>query len=65
MDASVVTLTLPVAMALVATAVSVGIGGVLWIVSEIRSAVAPVAKRAQNHEIRITRLETRAEHARR
>ena len=57
MDASAVTLTLPVALALAGTAVSVGIGGVLWIVSEIRGAVTPVAEQVRQHEVRITRLE--------
>jgi hypothetical protein len=57
MDASAVTLTLPVALALAGTAVSVGIGGVLWIVREIRSAVAPIAEQVQGHEVRIVRLE--------
>jgi hypothetical protein len=63
MDASAVTLTLPVAMALAGTAVTAGIAGVLWIVREIRTAVAPVAEQVRGHEVRIVRLEARADHA--
>ena len=63
MDASAVTLTLPVAVSMVISAVGIGIAGVLWIVREIRTAVAPVAEQVRGHEVRIVRLEARADHA--
>jgi hypothetical protein len=62
-DVHDVTLTLPVAMALAGTAVTIGISGVVWIVTEIRRAVTPIAEQVRGHETRITRLEVRADHA--
>ena len=61
MDASTVTLTLPAALGMAVSAVGIGIGGVLWIVREIRTAVAPVAEQVRGHEVRIVRLEARAD----